>query len=190
MSHETADEHYGRALRDADVGGLIAAARMYLDAQRLDDAQAALLAAGRLQPREGEIYRWLGEVLLRRGDADRAEKVLEKAVQFGSKSNAIAVLEQARGLIATQHAAGEGAVADLVAQQNAGRGIVYLHGKAGYSRSAAVAGAVLLKADPSQSVEDIVSRLYAIRRGIVVRPEIVECLEAFRSNLTRPGTSR
>lgn len=123
MGHESVDEHYGKALKDADVGGLISAARKFMDVQRLDDAQSALLAAGRLQPREGEIYRWLGEVLLRRGDAERAEKVLEKAVQFGSKSNAIAVLEQARGLIPTQHAAGEGAVADLVAQQAAGRGI-------------------------------------------------------------------
>ncbi|MFO0742061.1 MAG: hypothetical protein U0270_39550 [Labilithrix sp.] len=123
MSHESVDAHYDKALRDADVGGLIAAARKFMDVERLDDAQSALLAAGRLQPREGEIYRWLGEVLLRRGDAERAEKVLEKAVQFGSKTNAIPVLEHARGLIPTQHAAGEGAVAELVAQERAGRGI-------------------------------------------------------------------
>ena len=118
MGHESIDESYGRALRDADVDGLILAARGFMDAERLDDAQAALLAAGRLQPREGEIYRWLGEVLLRRGDAERAEKVLEKAVQFGSRSNAIATLEHARSLIPTQHAAGLGVVAELVAQAN------------------------------------------------------------------------
>lgn len=123
MNHESIDEHYGQALRDADVGGLIMAARKFMDVERLDDAQSALLAAGRLQPREGEIYRWLGEVLLRRGDAERAEKVLEKAVQFGSRTNAIPVLEHARGLIPTQQAAGEGAVADLVAQELSGRGI-------------------------------------------------------------------
>lgn len=68
-------------------------------------------------------------------------------------------------------------------EEHAPRGTVYLHCKAGYSRSAAVAGAVLLKADPSQSVKDIVSRLYAIRRGIVVRPEIVECLEALHQQM-------
>src|SRR5689334_18898723 len=71
------------AARQADVGALLAAARMYTDSGRLDDAQAALLAAGRIAPRDGDVYRWLGEVLLRRGDAERAEKVLEKAVQFG-----------------------------------------------------------------------------------------------------------
>lgn len=123
MSHDSVDEHYGKALRDADVGGLIASARKFMDVGRLDDAQAALLAAGRVQPRDGEIYRWLGEVLLRRGDAERAEKVLEKAVQFGSKTSAIPVLEEARGLIPTQHAAGEGAVSELVAQSRASRGI-------------------------------------------------------------------
>lgn len=69
-------------------------------------------------------------------------------------------------------------------------GKVYLHCKAGYSRSAAVAGALLLRADPSQRVEDIVSRLYAIRRGIVVRPEIVECLRAYRSNMQRSPVAR
>src|SRR5690606_38096532 len=72
------------AARQLDVGALLAAARMYADADRLDDAQSVLVAAGRLAPREGEVYRWLGEVLLRRGDVERAERVLEKAVQFGS----------------------------------------------------------------------------------------------------------
>ncbi|MBX3233288.1 MAG: hypothetical protein KIT84_33370 [Labilithrix sp.] len=122
MGHESIDEHYGQALRNADVGQLIVAARRYLEVRRFDEAQSALLAAGRLQPREGEVYRWLGEVLLRRGDAERAEKVLEKAVMFGSSTNATVMLEQARSLIPTQHAAGEGAVADLFAQSPMGRG--------------------------------------------------------------------
>src|SRR5215475_7410684 len=64
------------ASRQHDVRALVAAARMYADAGRLDDAQGVLVAAGRLAPRDGEVYRWLGEVLLRRGDAERAEKVL------------------------------------------------------------------------------------------------------------------
>lgn len=96
----------GYAGRQLDLGALLAAARMYVDAGRLDDAQAALLAAGRLAPHEGEVYRWLGEVLLRRGDVERAEKVLEKAVQFGSAAEAAPLLERARALVMTRRTSG------------------------------------------------------------------------------------
>ena len=74
----------GYAARQTHVPALVAAARMYTDNGRLDEAQNVLLTAGRLDPRDGDVYRWLGEVLLRRGDAERAEKVLERAVQFGT----------------------------------------------------------------------------------------------------------
>src|ERR1700722_7909051 len=68
----------------SDVTVLLAVARMYLETQRLADAQGVLVSAGKLAPRDGSIYRWLGEVLLRRGDAERAEKVLERAMQLGT----------------------------------------------------------------------------------------------------------
>jgi membrane-associated phospholipid phosphatase len=74
-------------------------------------------------------------------------------------------------------------------EEHATRGTVYIHCKAGYSRSAAVAGAVLLRLDPAQSVEAIVQRLHTIRRGIVVRPEIIACLAEFRATLVA-ATSR
>src|SRR5947209_1230568 len=64
-----------------DVGVLIAVARMYLDGRRFAEAQGVLVGAGKIAPREPEIYRWLGEVLLRRGDAERAEKVFERSLQ-------------------------------------------------------------------------------------------------------------
>ena len=73
------------ASRQLDVHTLTAAARCTRHAGRLDDAQQVLIAAGRLAPRDGDVYRLLGEVLLRRGDAERAEKVLERAMQFGAK---------------------------------------------------------------------------------------------------------
>lgn len=104
------------ASRQLDVGALLAAARMYTDSGRLDDAQTVLLSAGRIAPRDGHVYRWLGEVLLRRGDAERAEKVLEKAVQFGSDSGAAPLLERARALVPTQRASGQAAVAEAVAR--------------------------------------------------------------------------
>ena len=94
------------ASRQLDVAALTAAARMYTETGRLDDAQQVLIAAGRLAPRDGDVYRWLGEVLLRRGDAERAEKVLERALQFGAKDpTANAWLERARSLLPTQQSA-------------------------------------------------------------------------------------
>lgn len=72
------------AQKQQDPRALIAAGRMYGTVGRLDEAQSTLVAAGRLAPRDGEVFRWLGEILLRKGDAERAEKVLERAVQFGT----------------------------------------------------------------------------------------------------------
>lgn len=62
------------------------------------------------------------------------------------------------------------------------RGAVYIHCKAGYSRTAAVAGAALLDADPELTAEAAVERLKSARRGMIVRPEIVECLRAFAAS--------
>ena len=64
---------------------LVATARMYMAAQRLGDAQTVLVTAGKVAPRDAQIYRLLGEVLLRRGDAERALRVLERAIHFGAK---------------------------------------------------------------------------------------------------------
>jgi tetratricopeptide (TPR) repeat protein len=63
---------------------MLAVGRMYLDAGLLPESQAALVAAGKLVPDNASAYRYLGEVLLRRGDAARAEKVLARALQIGS----------------------------------------------------------------------------------------------------------
>jgi predicted Zn-dependent protease len=105
------------AARQLHVPALVAAARMYTDVGRLDDAQSVLLAAGRLAPRDGEVFRQLGEVLLRRGDAERAEKVLERAVQFGaSDATTSKLLADARKLIPAQRSSGMIAVADEVAK--------------------------------------------------------------------------
>jgi thioredoxin-like negative regulator of GroEL len=66
---------------------LMAIARMYLGASRLGDAQGLLVSAGKMVPKNAEVYRWLGEVLLRRGDAERASKVLERAIVLGKIDN-------------------------------------------------------------------------------------------------------
>ncbi len=66
----------------ADGRVMLAVGRMHLDAGFLAEAQAALVAAGRANGRDGKPFRYLGEVLLRRGDALRAEKVLARAIQL------------------------------------------------------------------------------------------------------------
>jgi tetratricopeptide (TPR) repeat protein len=106
----------------SQVPVLLAVARMYLDAQLLSDAQSVLVAAGKVAPREGGVYRWLGEVLLRRGDAERAEKVLERATQLGSKEPDTGLwLERARVFKVVQAKAGARAVAMEIAAAAAPR---------------------------------------------------------------------
>ena len=73
----------------------------------------------------------------------------------------------------------------FVREHRAGRN-VFIHCKAGYSRTAAVAGATMLDADASLSADDAIARLRAARRGIVIRPEIVDCLHAFANRRVRP----
>ena len=100
----------------ADVGVLVSVARMYLDTNRFADAQTVLVTAGKQAPRDGDIYRWLGETLLRRGDAERAEKVLERAIQLRANGpDARVWLERARVFRPMQAKAGTRAVAAEVA---------------------------------------------------------------------------
>src|SRR5450432_3548319 len=61
---------------------MLAVGRMHLDAGLLAEAQAALVAASKANGRDAKPFRYLGEVLLRRGDALRAEKVLARSLQF------------------------------------------------------------------------------------------------------------
>lgn len=75
---------YVRKEHGRDGALLVLTARLFLQHNRLVDAQAALVAAGKVAPRDVAVYRWLGEVLLRRGDAERSERVFEKATSFGA----------------------------------------------------------------------------------------------------------
>src|SRR5260370_24052268 len=75
---------FSRQRHANDIAVLLAVARMYIDTHRLSEAQSVLVHAGKVAPREPLVYRLLGEVLLRRGDAERAERVLERLVQIGT----------------------------------------------------------------------------------------------------------
>ena len=108
---------FAKARHSSDVSVLVSVARMYIEADRFMDAQAVLVAAGKQAPRDGRVYRWLGEVLLRRGDAARAEKVLERAVKLGADDpETRRWLDLSRVYRPLQEQAGTSAVATDVAQ--------------------------------------------------------------------------
>jgi len=101
----------------SNVPVLIAVARMYMRSNKHAEAQSVLVAAGKIAPRDGMVYRVLGEVLLRRGDADRAEKVFERALQFGLNDDETKTwLERARVFKPMQSKAGSRAVAAEIAR--------------------------------------------------------------------------
>jgi protein phosphatase len=60
---------------------------------------------------------------------------------------------------------------------------VYVHCKVGYSRTAAVAGAYLLKSGQAEGVEQAVGMLRQARRGMIIRPEALQSLEEFARRL-------
>jgi protein-tyrosine phosphatase/membrane-associated phospholipid phosphatase len=60
-------------------------------------------------------------------------------------------------------------------------GLVYVHCKVGYSRTAAVVGAYLLANGVVKTAEDAVARLRAVRPTLVIRPEALSALRLFAS---------
>jgi hypothetical protein len=60
-------------------------------------------------------------------------------------------------------------------------GIVYIHCKVGYSRTAAAAGAYLLWSGTAESVPEAIEHLRKVRPTIIVRPEVVAALTDFSS---------
>lgn len=63
--------------------------------------------------------------------------------------------------------------------EQSSRGIVYVHCKIGYSRSAAVVGAWLLASGRAANVEAAIVQMRAARPAIVIRPEIRQALDDF-----------
>jgi membrane-associated phospholipid phosphatase len=63
--------------------------------------------------------------------------------------------------------------------EHAARGIVYVHCKIGYSRSAAVLGSYLIAADLAHSADEAMQKLREVRPSIVIRPEAQEAIHRF-----------
>lgn len=72
--------------------------------------------------------------------------------------------------------------------RHAGTGIVYVHCKIGYSRSAAVVGAYLLSEGIANTADEAIAAIRRARPGIVIRPEAAAVLRAFEAKL-RTGRS-
>ena len=70
------------------------------------------------------------------------------------------------------------AAVDFITAQRE-KGVVYIHCKIGYSRSAAVVGAWLLDTGIANTAEDAVARMRAVRPSLVVRPECWQALRDF-----------
>ncbi len=64
---------------------------------------------------------------------------------------------------------------------HAGAGTVYLHCKAGYSRTATVAGAYLLTSGSAETVEQALAELRRARPSVIVRPEALKALHDFQA---------
>jgi hypothetical protein len=60
--------------------------------------------------------------------------------------------------------------------ENAACGVVYVHCKVGYSRSAVVVGAYLMKSGAVGSADEAIARLRAVRPSLVIRPEAAAAL--------------
>jgi protein-tyrosine phosphatase len=72
--------------------------------------------------------------------------------------------------------------------EEATKGIVYLHCKIGYSRSAAVACAYLLVSGKANTAEEAVARLRHIRPSIVIRPEALNALRVYARRVNGSGS--
>ena len=93
--------------------------------------------------------------------------------------------EQVMDLTAPTEAQLQGAL-NFIAAQIAG-GVVYIHCKAGYSRTAAIAGAWLLSTRRAASAADAIAQLRAVRPRIVIRPEILVFLRKCESRWEIPN---
>jgi protein-tyrosine phosphatase len=63
------------------------------------------------------------------------------------------------------------------------KGVVYIHCKIGYSRTAAAAAAYLLSTGKADGVAEAIALLREVRPSIVVRPEVVSALAEFVRDL-------
>ncbi|MDP9005025.1 MAG: dual specificity protein phosphatase family protein, partial [Verrucomicrobiota bacterium] len=69
-------------------------------------------------------------------------------------------------------------------EEQSGRGVVYIHCKIGYSRTAAAVAAYLLQTGKAHSVPEALALLHHLRPAIVVRREVSSALSEFAAFLS------
>lgn len=130
---------------------------------------------------------WIGGVLHEREAAAAAEKgitaVLDLTAEFSEPRplralayKNIPILDLTAPTIEQLHEA-----AAFIERQS-DTGVVYVHCKIGYSRTAAAAAAFLIRTHRANTVTDALEKLRSVRPTMVVRPEIVNVLERFMKN--------
>jgi protein-tyrosine phosphatase len=67
-------------------------------------------------------------------------------------------------------------------EQESATGIVYIHCKIGYSRTAAVAAAYLLRSGAADSISEAIDCVRRVRPSVVIRPEVRAALREFATN--------
>ena len=75
-----------------------------------------------------------------------------------------------------------GEMADFI-DQNSQSGVVYVHCKIGYSRSAAAIAVALIKTGNVSNVEEALALIRRVRPSVVIRPEIISALQRWDSTL-------
>ncbi|HEX4631302.1 MAG TPA: dual specificity protein phosphatase family protein [Chthoniobacterales bacterium] len=75
-------------------------------------------------------------------------------------------------------------------ERESAAGIVYVHCKIGYSRTAAVAAAYLLRSGAVASISEAIDYIRRVRPLVVIRPEVLAALRGFAANdfSSRPVT--
>jgi protein phosphatase len=67
--------------------------------------------------------------------------------------------------------------------EESSQGIIYIHCKIGYSRTAAAAAAFLLRTGKARTLSEAINRLRQVRPTIVIRSEVMTALREFANNL-------
>jgi protein-tyrosine phosphatase/membrane-associated phospholipid phosphatase len=72
--------------------------------------------------------------------------------------------------------------------EESGKGIVYIHCKIGYSRTAGATAAYLLQTGKAATVSEAIEMLRQVRPSIVVRPEVHSALREFAKAMNLPSS--
>jgi protein-tyrosine phosphatase/membrane-associated phospholipid phosphatase len=137
---------------------------------------------------------WIGRKLSGREAADAVRKGVAAVLDLTTEFSEAAPFLSTRYLnvpILDLTAPTPGQLQRCVAfvSENARRGVVYVHCKIGYSRSAAVVGAYLLSSGAASSADEAMALLRAVRPSLVIRPEAADALHRFEMGFAEPISS-